>query len=433
MKKIIIGIMAIMSFSVFAFAQNYDKQSQFCSSANKVLFNGYRGGGVKEVQWMLQQYNAPWLQATDYYGPVTVGAVKSFQRIHGIYPTGSVGPITLSKMRNLWCSSYVDNNPIFCTQEVRYCSNGSLMQRDANCTWRSDLCGNTNNNSPVISINPISSQGNNVTISWSTINANSCTINGEYVSTSGNKLYTIYSETIFRINCQNSYGSSGKVLTVRPENNYSNQAPILNLYTNPSTVYAGQNSILVWTSQNANSCTLNNSSVALSGSQTIYVNSGTSNTYTLTCTGFGGTASKVLTVNGGNIDQNQNVSISTTLNKNTFFRGENINITTTIRNNGNTTITYPSGSGSCPNDIRITINGIDFYTFTNQQNRICTMDMQYVTLTPGQTYTRYFTGTIPNSYTTGNYNVISSLYGNNGLINSTNNTFTITENINNKF
>jgi peptidoglycan hydrolase-like protein with peptidoglycan-binding domain len=58
---------------------------------------GNRGERVFAVQYLLQQkgYRVP---ATGFYGTITTGAVKSFQRSRGLNPSGNVGPSTWDRL-----------------------------------------------------------------------------------------------------------------------------------------------------------------------------------------------------------------------------------------------------------------------------------------------------------------------------------------------
>jgi peptidoglycan hydrolase-like protein with peptidoglycan-binding domain len=491
----------------------------FCQNVTGTLSQGTRSYGVSTLQSLLREKYAYNVSSTGYYGPVTDRVVRSLQKTMGIaYPSGAVGPLTLSKLRSVWC----------------------------------DNVTNPNNNNISINITPSFSQNNNVTLTWASQNTNACTLNGENVSTSGNKVVTVYSESVYKIRCTNSQGASlEKNITVTPS--ATTPAPQINFYTSPSdNLIVGQNVSLVWTVTNANSCTLNGSQVGVSGVQnTIVPNSAVS--YVLSCNGNGGSSSKTISLNQTNIpgqdylntnassynvgnsmtitwkapvayasdvqgvildlvkdgkivgtinrvqgpsnsiqgtynftipqgirdirndaitctavqtsqgtteicgnlvtsgtykiratyftpfnacfgycppdarakvlgtyesssftisspvvNSSQNVSLSIssingvaqTANSSSqqyipaIGYNQPVTVVVNVKNNGANNVVYPSGSGSCPSDVTLAINGIDFYTLTNQTGRICTMDYQTVTLTPGSSYTRTFSGTL---------------------------------------
>lgn len=58
---------------------------------------GNRGERVFAIQYLLQQkgYRVP---ATGFYGVITTGAVKAFQRSRGLNPSGNVGPSTWDRL-----------------------------------------------------------------------------------------------------------------------------------------------------------------------------------------------------------------------------------------------------------------------------------------------------------------------------------------------
>ncbi len=89
-------------------------------------------------------------------------------------------------------------------------------------------------------------------------------------------------------------------------------APTLTLTANPSTINAGQSTTLSWSSTNANSCTLgvtgfNSVFVDAADSQLVTPPLGTS--YTLTCTGPGGSVTKSVTVTVGSTTSSVSVTV----------------------------------------------------------------------------------------------------------------------------
>lgn len=70
---------------------------------------GYRArdvatnGGVSTLQDFLQSKGFLSSEPTGFFGGLTIQAVKSFQRINGMNPTGYVGPLTRAKIKVLTC------------------------------------------------------------------------------------------------------------------------------------------------------------------------------------------------------------------------------------------------------------------------------------------------------------------------------------------
>lgn len=62
------------------------------------------GGAVTKLQAFLVAAGLLTDAPTGFYGPVTVGALKSFQREHTILDTGAAGPVTRGAIKRLSCS-----------------------------------------------------------------------------------------------------------------------------------------------------------------------------------------------------------------------------------------------------------------------------------------------------------------------------------------
>ncbi len=83
-------------------------------------------------------------------------------------------------------------------------------------------------------------------------------------------------------------------------------APTVVVSVNPSSIIAGNNSAVSWSSTNTTSCTGTNFSTGGATSGTVVVSPGSTTTYTVTCTGAGGSTSdsKMLTVTASCIPSN---------------------------------------------------------------------------------------------------------------------------------
>ena len=138
--------------------------------------------------------------------------------------------------------------------------------------------------------------GQSVTLTWTTTNATSATLNGATVATSGSMTEVPTATTKVTLTATGAGGSTSAVaaITVKPQ---GTPAPTATLSATPNTVTAGQSVTLTWTTTNATSATLNGAAVATSGSMT-EVPTATSQV-TLTATGAGGSTSAVaaITVN----------------------------------------------------------------------------------------------------------------------------------------
>ncbi|MEO5635270.1 MAG: S8 family serine peptidase [Candidatus Paceibacterota bacterium] len=140
-----------------------------------------------------------------------------------------------------------------------------------------------------------SSTGPNVSaLKWSTTFATSCTSSFLYtIPGEGIIAVTPNATTTYTITCSNITGSVSKSVTV----NVVSPPPTLSLSANPTSITSGQSSTLSWSSTNAASCTASGGWSGVkttSGSELVAPTQTTS--YTLSCTGTGGTVSQSATV-----------------------------------------------------------------------------------------------------------------------------------------
>ena len=143
-------------------------------------------------------------------------------------------------------------------------------------------------------------------LTWSSTNATGCTASGAWTGsrpTSGSQNLTNLTATgTYSLQCTGAGGNSptrSVTITVTPV-----PAPTLTLSANPGTINSGQQSVLTWNSSNATACTASGGWTGtrnLNGTETVGPLT-QSTTYTLMCTGTGGSVSRnaTVTVNGGN-------------------------------------------------------------------------------------------------------------------------------------
>ncbi len=118
-KKILI---AYTLFPSLAFAQSTSVTDTIvdqidCASITYNLKLGSRdantGGDVTTLQIYLSQANYLDSDPTGYLGKVTKKALQDFQRANGISPTGTVGPLTRAKIKEISCkASSVSTQPV---------------------------------------------------------------------------------------------------------------------------------------------------------------------------------------------------------------------------------------------------------------------------------------------------------------------------------
>jgi dienelactone hydrolase len=155
----------------------------------------------------------------------------------------------------------------------------------------------------VIAASPASiTSGASSVLTWSSNNATSCTASGAWSgtqATTGSKTVTPTTTSSYAIECSGAGGTApAQTATVMvagtaPPVSPAPPAPTVVLSANPTTVAVGGGSTLTWSSSNATSCA---ASGAWSGNEStsgIYATPAltVAATYTLACTGDGGTAS----------------------------------------------------------------------------------------------------------------------------------------------
>lgn len=411
MKKIFIKLLTLSVFVASSMSglvgvANAAKYPEFCSVFNRTLSFGDTGQDVKMLQIVMGQEGIAYLGGTGYYGEMTTRAVKVFQLRNEILSTGNVGPITFARMKLFWCSndgggggggpivgvpdvtlipsvSYGQNVTLTWTgTNVSSCNlNGTTVQPigqtsvvvntqvDYTITCQS-LTGQTvsktvtlrpNQNSGnlptvTVSINPTSVLVNSyATLYWTSTNANSCTINGQLVSTSGSQqIYVTNTNTAYTVTCT-GYNGQQVSNTVYPGGGYNNGNMSANIYVSNSNITAGAPTTLSWNSVNAYTCSVtggNNYFTGTSGSQTVYPTTNT--TYTITCNSTTGqTISNQVTVyiggnNGGNVTATLSANPT-----NITYAGQMVTLNWTSSNasycnltaNGNTLVTNQAANG----------------------------------------------------------------------------------------
>ena len=140
--------------------------------------------------------------------------------------------------------------------------------------------------------------GGTTRLSWKSSNAIACAASGGWsgpVATSGTwSTEALSNSTVYKLTCTGTGESAMQSTTVT----VAALAPVITLGANPSSVEAGEKSILTWSTGNATACS---ASGAWSGGKTLAGSQPSSAltasaTYTLTCTGVRGTASQSVTV-----------------------------------------------------------------------------------------------------------------------------------------
>jgi hypothetical protein len=137
--------------------------------------------------------------------------------------------------------------------------------------------------------------GQSATLSWVSSDASSCTVSGGWNgvrATSGSEVVSPVVTTSYNISCDGDGGSASDSVTVAVNVLPAVIVPTVNLTASPSSVSRGNTITLSWSSTDAGSCSASGdwSGFKLtSGSEAIVINGPV--TFTLTCSGDGGSAS----------------------------------------------------------------------------------------------------------------------------------------------
>ncbi len=169
--------------------------------------------------------------------------------------------------------------------------------------------------------------GDIVRLSWSTSNASSCSASGAWGgsrSVNGTQnVGPLNSDVTFVLNCTGPGGAtsaSQSIAVVQPE-----PAPTVSLTSAASSVLSGSATTLNWSSTNATSCT---ASGAWSGARALIGNASTgsltsSSTFTLTCSGPGGTRSDSVNVQ---VSQPAEPSVTLNASRTSIDEGDSVNL-----------------------------------------------------------------------------------------------------------
>ena len=164
--------------------------------------------------------------------------------------------------------------------------------------------------------------GGSTSLVWSSTNATSCAASGGYtragLGASGSQLVPNETRsTTFTMTCTGAGGTVSKSNHLQV-NAASSGTPTVTFTLSPDTITAGGSTTLIWSSTNATSCAASGgysrAGLAPSGSQLV-PNETRSTTFTMSCTGAGGSVSKSdhLTVNAGSGTSNGYIKFADSL------------------------------------------------------------------------------------------------------------------------
>lgn len=158
MKKtfLIASLFASLVLAFHAHSQSNYETFGYASECVDISYNlrvGSRDVNTDYQVSLLQDFLSPEylylpVGPTGYYGQATMRAVKAFQRDYGISQTGTVGPITRAKIKQLTCG--VGSG--ICAKDLKVCPNGTVVERTG--PYCQFVCS-TNPSSPGTSQSPI--------------------------------------------------------------------------------------------------------------------------------------------------------------------------------------------------------------------------------------------------------------------------------------
>ncbi len=162
-----------------------------------------------------------------------------------------------------------------------------------------EVTGSGSTPAPTVSLSadPVSiTVGNSSTLSWSSTNAETVSINNGIgtVAANGTQIILPTATTTYTITATGAGGTTTDTVTV--EVSEPIPAPTVTLTADPTSITAGNSSTLSWSSTSADSVSIDNGigPVATNGTQIVSPTATT--TYTITATGAGGTATESVTI-----------------------------------------------------------------------------------------------------------------------------------------
>ena len=145
--------------------------------------------------------------------------------------------------------------------------------------------------------------GGTTALTWSTTNASSCTASGVWSGTratagSENSVALSSNPSAFTLTCTGPGGQTSRTANVTV-GSPPPPAPIVTLSASPTSVAFGGTTALTWSTTNATSCTASgewSGARATAGSESSAALSNSTSSFTLTCSGAGGQASRTVNV-----------------------------------------------------------------------------------------------------------------------------------------
>lgn len=185
-------------------------------------------------------------------------------------------------------------SPATTTTYTLSCSNENGTTTDSETVTVTAATGSA----PLLSFTASSStipEGGTSTLAWDSTNADTCVASNGWSGSKpldGNENVSPTTTTTYTLSCGNEFGTTtdSEAVTVTPAS--TTTAPTLTFDANPNSITEGASTTLTWSSTDADSCTASDGwagAVATSGTTSFAPT--TTTTYTLMCSGPGGTTS----------------------------------------------------------------------------------------------------------------------------------------------
>ena len=182
-----------------------------------------------------------------------------------------------------------------------------------------------------------------------------------------NKIYITFASLVFLASCGGGGGGGGGSDPATP----TTPAPTVNLSANPTSVLLESTTTLTWSSSNASSCSADwTSQTSASGSEDVAITTPGDNSFSITCSGAGGSGSASVTVEGyrntdGVVVDGYISGAEVCIDENDNWICDTAESSTTSDNDGKFTIKYANGN-------LVSIGGTDLDSQTLLDNLLIT-------------------------------------------------------------
>ena len=240
--------------------------------------------------------------------------------------------------------------------------------------------------------------GSAATLTWSSTDATSCTASGNWSGTKATSgtasTGALTANSAFALTCTGPGGDATQSVNVTVT---QPSAPSVTLTATPTTVASGGSTTLNWSSTNAASCTASGGwtgTKALSGSEARTGIAATT-TYTLTCTGAGGTAAQSVTVTVASGPTVPTVTLSATPSTVTSGNSSTLSWTSTNATSCTASGGWSGSKATNGSEVRSNLTATATYTLTCSSGGTSAAQSVTITVNPAPLPTVSLTATPP--------------------------------------